>query len=574
MGPQERMLQLAAIIALRSVSNVFSRPHWRADVRLPNLGLDRGEGMMTERVRAEELKEWLSGEDEIALLDVREHGQYGERHLFFAVSLPYSRFELGLPALVPNTNTRLVLCDNADGVADRAAARAATLGYRNLHVLSGGVEAWGSAGYTLYAGVNVPSKTFGELVEHERHTPRLTAQELQALREAGDDIVIVDGRTFAEFQKMNIPGGTCCPNGELALRVGDLAPDPKTKIIVNCAGRTRSIIGAQTLIDFGVPNPVFALENGTQGWFLAGLELENGASRRYSDRSGPVDLGARKERARILATARGVAFVSAEQVNRWLQDTRRTTYLLDVRTPEEFAASSVPGFVHAPGGQLVQATDQWIGTRGARIVLVDNEQVRAPMTAQWLRQLGHEAYVLEGGIAAAAGVVTPRPASRSPRPDDCTAIAPLDLAQRLRSDDVLLIDLRSSTAYRKEHIGQALWSIRSRIAATATDRTKTVVLVTDQPGMAALAALDLQEAGFRDVRQLAGSHEAAREAGLPVVATPDAPTDEESIDFLFFTNGRHEGNADAARQYLAWEIGLVDQLDAQERATFSLPPSP
>ena len=184
---------------------------------------------------------------------------------------------------------RLVLCDDADGVADRAATRAEALGYRHVHVLSGGVEAWSSAGYTLYAGVNVPSKTFGELVEHERHTPRVTAQDLQALRASGDDIVIVDGRTFAEFQKMSIPGGICCPNGELALRIGDLVPDPKTKIIVNCAGRTRSIIGAQTLIDLGIPNPVFALENGTQGWFLAGQELENGASRRYGNSAN--DLG-------------------------------------------------------------------------------------------------------------------------------------------------------------------------------------------------------------------------------------------------------------------------------------------
>jgi rhodanese-related sulfurtransferase len=525
---------------------------------------------MVDRVRAEKLKEWLSGKDEIAFLDVREHGQFGERHLFFAVSLPYSRFELGLPALVPNTNTRLVLCDNADGVADRAAARAARLGYQNVHVLAGGVEAWSAAGYTLYAGVNVPSKTFGELVEHERHTPRVTAQDLQVLRESGDDIVIVDGRTFSEFQKMSIPGGICCPNGELALRIGDLAPHPKTKIIVNCAGRTRSIIGAQTLIDFGIPNPVFALENGTQGWFLAGLELENGASRRYRDWSGKADAVELKERARVLATTRGVTFVGAAEVNRWLADADRTTYLLDVRTPEEFAASAVCAFVHAPGGQLVQATDQWIGTRGARIVLVDDEQVRAPMTAQWLRQLGHEAYVLEGGVTAAAEVIPSRRVSWSPPADEPAAITPPDLAQRLSSGNALLIDLRSSASYRKEHLDQAVWSIRPRIAAAATDRTKAVVLVTDQPGMAALAALDLHEAGIYDVLLIAGGHGAAREAGLPVVATPDTPSDGDCIDFLFFTHGRHEGNTAAARQYLAWEIGLIDQLDAQERGAFSL----
>jgi rhodanese-related sulfurtransferase len=534
---------------------------------------------MTGRVDAGTLKAWLSDGGEVALIDVREHGRYGEAHPFFAVSLPYSRFELGLRALVPSPATRMVLCDGADGVAERAARRAAALGHANVSILAGGVEAWRDAGYTLYAGVNVPSKAFGELVEHARDTPRVTAEALASMSKAGEDMVILDGRTFAEFQKMSIPGGISCPNGELALRVGALAPDPETKIVVNCAGRTRSIIGAQTLIDFGVPNPVYALENGTQGWFLAGLQLDRGAGRRYGAPPLPADIGRLRDRARTLATARGVGFVSASEVERWLADPSRTTYMFDVRTPEEVAAAAVPGLVHAPGGQLVQATDQWIGTRGARVVLVDEEEVRAPMTAQWLRQLGHEAYVLEGGTAAAAQLVPPvipaaetqsrlsgTPASMI----DPMPMAPSELADRLRDGSVLLLDLRPSMSYRREHIDGAVWSIRPRIAAAVENAAKPVVLIADEPGVAAIAALDLAEAGVREVRLLDGSHAAARAAGLPIVASPGVPGDADCIDFLFFTHARHEGNADAARQYLAWEIALVDQLDAQERASFCL----
>src|SRR3977135_1130885 len=268
---------------------------------------------MAADVDAATLKAWLSDGSEIAVLDTREHGQYGMGHLFFAVPLPYSRFELGLPLLVPNPAVRLVLCDDGDGVAARGAARAEGLGYSQVHVLKVAAGAWGKAGYTLYAGVNVPSKTFGELVEHERHTPRVTAQALQAMREAGENVVIVDGRPFAEFHKMNIPGGICCPNGELALRIRDIVPDPATPIVVNCAGRTRSIIGAQLLIDFGVPNPVYALENGTQGWTLAGWELEHGGGRRYADGLTTADVAARKARAQALAEAHGVAFVTAAE---------------------------------------------------------------------------------------------------------------------------------------------------------------------------------------------------------------------------------------------------------------------
>ena len=266
----------------------------------------------------------------------------------------------------------MVLCDGGDGVAERARTRAEALGYSNVTVLAGGTPAWKSAGYTLFEGVNLPSKTFGELIEHERHTPRISAQDLEAMTRRGDDFVIVDGRTWAEYTRFNIPGGICCPNGELALRIGQIAPDPTTTIVVNCAGRTRSIIGAQTLIDFSVPNNVVALENGTQGWFLAGFELERGADRRWPDT--PADARAREAlqvKARRHAERHGVSWVAAGDVAAWLSDAERTTYVLDVRTAEEVSATPMRGCRHAPGGQLVQATDQWVGVKGARIIVAD-----------------------------------------------------------------------------------------------------------------------------------------------------------------------------------------------------------
>ena len=522
---------------------------------------------MISAIDAPPLKTWLGDTREIALLDVSEHGQYGSGHPFFAVPLPYSRFELGLPVLVPNPAVRLVLCDQGDGVATRAAARAAALGYRDVHALSGGKEAWRRAGFTLFSGVNVPSKTFGELVEHERRTPRISARALQAMQDAQEDVVVVDGRPLAEYRKMSIPGGICCPNGELALRIRDIAPDPQTKIVVNCAGRTRSIIGAQTLLDFGIPNPVYALENGTQGWFLAGLALEHGAQRRHSEQVTSTDLAPLRARARQFADARGVATVAAATAKAWLGDPARTTYLLDVRTAEEVAARAVPGFRHAPGGQLIQATDAWIGVKGARLVLADDEQVRAPVVAGWLRQLGHEARVLDGGIAAAAALDWPPSFKPSTLPLP-TPTPPRELAQALAAGAAQAIDVRPAMTFRQGHIARARWSIRPRIAAAAKRAIATTVLIADEPGVAALAALDLAEAGCTDIRLLAGGLAAWRDAGLPIIATPDDPADADCIDFLFFAHARHEGDPEAARQYLAWETGLLDQLDAQERGVF------
>ena len=526
---------------------------------------------MAASIDAKTLKQWLSDGEEIAFLDVREPGQFAEGHAFFAVPLPYSRFELDVERLVPNRRVRMVLCDAGDGVAERAQKRAEALGYTNVHILAGGAPAWGAAGYTLYEGVNLPSKTFGELIEHARHTPRITAEELVAMRQRGDDFVLVDGRTWEEYQRFNVPGGISCPNGELALRIGRIAPDPKTTIVVNCAGRTRSIIGAQTLIDFGVPNRTVALENGTQGWFLAGLDVERGADRRWPE--APTD---EAERARLKANARrhadrhGVVAVTAADVLDWLRDEDRTTYLFDVRTAEEFAADALRGFAHAPGGQLVQATDQWVGVKGARIVLADTDHIRAPMTAAWLRQLGHEAFVLTGEVRPPSLLADALSAKRAdsvlPNPPTVTAA---EVAALLQSGEAQVLDLRASAAYSDAHVPGSRWAIRPRLA-TAAIAGKTIIFVADDAGVARAAALDLAEAGCRDVRILEGGVAAWQADGKSVEASPNQPPDSERIDFIFHTLGRNDGNLDAARAYLAWEINLVKQLDAQELSVFRI----
>jgi len=145
---------------------------------------------------------------EIALLDVREAGQFGESHLLFATPTPYSTLEVDVARLVPRRSTRIVLCDeDGTGSAALAATRLQAAGYTDVALLAGGNRGWAAAGYELFKGVNVPSKLFGELVEHEYHTPRVTVHELARMKEAGENFVIVDGRPFSEYTKMNIPGG-------------------------------------------------------------------------------------------------------------------------------------------------------------------------------------------------------------------------------------------------------------------------------------------------------------------------------------------------------------------------------
>ena len=240
---------------------------------------------MTTRIDAKTLKTMITDGEELALLDVREDGQFGECHMLFAVPVPYSILEMRLGAVMRGLATRTVLVDDGDGVADKAAARMAELGFTDVSVLDGGMEAWAKAGYEIFQGVNVPSKAFGEVVEHAAHTPSISAEELQAMFDNGEDVVVVDGRTPEEYNRMNIPRGVSVPNAELVYRIHDLAPSPDTTVVVNCAGRTRSIIGAQTLINAQLPNKVVALRAGTMGWTLAGYELEHGRTDSYPETS-------------------------------------------------------------------------------------------------------------------------------------------------------------------------------------------------------------------------------------------------------------------------------------------------
>lgn len=515
------------------------------------------------------LQNALHDGQEIALIDVREDGEFGEDHLLFATPLPYSRLELGISPLVPRKSARIVLCDDgASGVAQRAASRLAALGYSDLTVLEGGTQGWKAAGYVLFKGVNVPSKLFGEMVEHAYDTPRITAQDLVNMRASNEDFVLLDGRPLHEHHKMTIPGSTCCPNAELPYRIASMINNPKTKIVVNCAGRTRSILGAQTLINFGVPNPVFALENGTQGWYLSDLQLEYGSGREYPQQLDAGQLPRQQESARALMQRFKVRTVSAAEVSLWLKAVDRTTYLCDVRTPEEFARGSITGAQHSPGGQLIQATDQWVGVRNARIVLIDGgDHVRAPVVASWLVQLGCDAYVLEGGVNAPLSGSPALPPTL-PRLPGISAAA---LKTLIESQSCTALDVGSSMAFRKAHVPGSHWSIRSRIALDAENAKSPVVLIADDDSLACLAATELSDAGISDIRLLEGGIAAWKQAGYATASSPAMPADADCIDYLFFVHDRHAGNREAMKQYLAWETGLMAQLSAQDKQAFRLP---
>src|SRR6187431_1535156 len=328
--------------------------------------------MTLPSVTPSEIRTELLLRAEIALLDVRHEAAFATGHPLFAANMAADRIALEAGARLPRKEVPIVLYDGGEGLVALAADRLGGLGYSNIRQLDGGLQGWKQAGFELFQDVNSYAKAFGELVEHRRHTPSLAAEEVSALIADGANIQILDVRRFDEYATMNIPGSISVPGAELVLRAGRAAPDSETTIIVNCAGRTRSIIGTQSLINAGVTNKVRALRNGTIGWTLAKQNLEHGSSKR-----GEIGAIAGGEAgARDVAYRAGVRHIGSKEIAALQAQADRTLYRFDVRSEEEYSAGHLAGFRHYPGGQLVQEIDMAAPVRGARIVLADNRSVR------------------------------------------------------------------------------------------------------------------------------------------------------------------------------------------------------
>ena len=518
-----------------------------------------------------ELRGRLHEGGEIAIVDAREEGSFHNRHLLMASCLPLSRLELIAPALLPRRSAPIVACDDGEGLAERAAARLLQGGWSDVSVLAGGVSAWEAAGFPVYSGVHVTSKAFAEVVEHEYGTPWISAEELARRRQQGEKLAIFDSRSYEEYHSNSIPGAVSVPGAELVYRFHELVPSPDTFVVVNCGGRTRSIIGAQSLIDAGVPNPIVSLKDGTMAWHLAGLEVVSGATGRAPAVSAE-GLAEARQRAEAVARRYGVPAIDRATLAQWQNEAgRRTLYLLDVRDPAEYRAGHLPGSLMAPGGQLVQETDSWLGVWGARIVLVDDTGVRARMTASWLRRMGWDAWVLDGGLDGAhleqetPAIDTSMFPLAGPEP---AMIEPAALA----AHSAVVVDLAPSRRHREGHVPGAWFAIRARLAAAlAKLPAEGELVLTSEDGMIArLAAAEIGPQAGRRVRVLAGGNAAWQAAGLPL-ETGMRQLAGESDDIALSARDRPAAERERAmRDYLAWEIDLVNQIARDADCRFRL----
>ena len=518
-------------------------------------------------IGAATLQHLLDSGSTLALLDVREHGEYNPAHIPGATSLPRRLIEHRIRQLVPGRQTQVVLYDNTGLRARLAATTLERLGYERVAVLDGGLNGWASDNRPTEWGMNVPSKDFGEKVEVQAHVPSIEARELAAWIARGDDLVILDTRTPEEFGRFCIPGGRSVPNGELPYRIAEIQRErPSARVVVNCAGRTRSIIGTRTLQRMGLKD-VVGLKNGTSGWVLAGLQLESGADRVHLPEPSSETRAQAEAFARRVMDEDGVQTLTPAQVAELqARDDGSSVYLIDVRTQAEYEAGHIPGFWWFPGGQVVQRSDDAVAVRNGTVVLTCDGIARAGVTASWLRQLGFpNVYVLDGGTAAwtasgrqlEAGPAEPQPAGFVEAQARVRPLDPHALASLLKTPGPpMVLHVGTSREFAGGHVPGAHWLPRGwlepRLEALVPDWTEPIVVTSPDGVDATLAAATVLDLGYHEVTVLAGGTRAWAAAGLPLerglTGVMDPPDDVVPA-------GPERSHADMI-EYLRWEEAL------------------
>jgi rhodanese-related sulfurtransferase len=539
---------------------------------------------MAQTITAAALKSLLDTQATCALIDVREPGEYNDSHIPGASLVPRRQLEFRMGRLVPYRGTQLIVCDDDGRRAPLAAATLEAMGFRRVAVLDGGINRWTTVGYPTEWGVNVPSKDFGEKMQVVHHIAEMHPEELHDLQRRGEKIVLLDSRTPEEHRRVTIPGSRSAPNGEVAMHIADLVPDPEATVVVHCAGRTRSIVGARLLQRMGF-SKVFDLRNGTMGWLMAGLELETGSTRLALPAVSVAGLATAEAFAARIAAEDGVRALSIPALRELMARAEgENVYLIDVRPTEEYARGHIPGFQWFPGGQAVQRADDLVAVKNGHVIFACDGRVRATVAASWYRQMGFpDVYIVDGGTTAWAASGQPLVSGESPggprgydegigggfpagydaAKAQVEVITPAALDERRKgSSPPVMIFVDTSRDFSNGHVPGARWVPRGWLELTIADvapSKDTPLIVTCASGIpSVLAGAALKALGYRRVSVLGDGMAAWIRAGLPVEqglsGVMNPPND-------VLTMGTDRTWAEAI-QYLRWEEELGKKYES------------
>ncbi|MDP3137711.1 MAG: rhodanese-like domain-containing protein [Burkholderiaceae bacterium] len=520
---------------------------------------------MERQTSAASLQAALAAREPLALLDVREMGEYRLGHIFGATPLPLGDLEERARRYVPQPHLEVVVCGGDDGRQGRAAQRLRAMGFSNVSVLAGGVSGWQQEGRAGATGWGFEGKQFGEQVAVAERIPHVDAEEVAAGLD-DPEVIVLDSRTPAEFLKGHIPGARWLPPFQSLLHAADLCRAHRS-VYVNCAGRTRSLLGARLLRGMGFDN-VYAVQNGTWGWLHSGRKLEKGEGATVAP---PTDaaLAQADAYARALAGRRGIDILDADQARHFTQ-AAASGYVVDVRGLDAFRAAHVPGSFHIEGSLLQFLAEERFAVRSLPVLVIGEQTADGAAGAALLRDLGYAAYCIEGGFAAWQSSDAPTQAGDEQWPDagvpepGMGAVEILDwpvASRRLHDGAAVALDLRSLGDFTLGHLPGALSLPLGRLEEMHASLVKGLAYIAVGEGRKAVrGAARLRAAGFNAAALDIGMAELARR-GLELVEGLDgsnASLDDAKQDVdPFRRKGALRQSVGESHAYLQWERALA-----------------
>lgn len=476
-----------------------------------------------------------------ALIDTRERRDHVNGHWFGSTNIPLSTLTPQINRLIPELDFPIHFLDWQNAPANAAANQLSDLGYTNIKRHPTHVPA--ELGQGFVKGEFVWSKAFGEVVAHTSGLAEVTpAEYLANYKEAH----LFDVRPSAEYSQFTIPSSQSLPNSLLLANMEALKNSGRFALL-HCAGRTRSIIGACTLKAAGYNGPYAIFKGGTQAWQLDGFEREFNATRLFakeSDNEKPVkDFLSRWDINHTQIDHADLdAFVATHAIH----------HLFDVSDDAATGQLVSHNIIKISGTNLIQQTDRSIARYHVPVILFDHGSgSRAAFAAYWLQSMGFSVSV----IYLKDQLVALPPHSHNITPETPYAVFSIDQLLRHQDNSGKLIDVRPSKAYADDHLTESHWENISELLAQDAQLKEPIALIGNDISHATETANLLEQHGW----QIAGVY-----GWQPGDIDPDQ-LQKQSLDLpadqsaLFA--GRHHGNMQDSRDYLAWEEDLPEQID-------------
>ena len=312
------------------------------------------------------------------LIDCRERRDYVHGHWFGSNNIPLSILPIRLPFLCSDQDFPIYFLDWGDAASVVALRLIEKLGYQNVTPQKTTQPTEPVVGYVQ--GEYVWSKAFGEIVAHQSDILEVTPQQYMTDYQHAQ---LVDVRPAGEYNRFTLPSSVNLPNSLLLANMEQLGHNADM-VLLHCAGRTRSIIGAHTIKAAGYRGDFGIFRGGTQAWEIDGFTREHGANRTIGENIESAESVANFLKQWQIPSTQ----IQPTEISAFIE-TKSDHLMFDVSDDTANGVLVGENIIKVSGTNLVQQTDRSIARYHLPILLIDNASgSRAAFAAYWLSRMG------------------------------------------------------------------------------------------------------------------------------------------------------------------------------------------